>query len=163
MKIEKGYTLSQFVDLIFEMSWNEFSQRSGLNIKTPDLTIQSFKFILIIKYNDFLKQPLIKEMFVNEIEKPDVSLIGGFATNEESNEYEDALKVWQEAKKKVIFKGFSIAEDYTAINSMATKDHLFHDHISILNMDFIHEFTIADLINECNDYELELELQNVEI
>ena len=53
MKIEKLYTLSQFVDLV---------QYSDGKEDIPTLAI--------FDYNNFLKQPLKKEMFVNELEKP---------------------------------------------------------------------------------------------
>lgn len=72
MKIDKLYTLSQFIDLY----------RGEWNYGTP----------YIYLYNDFLKQPLTKEMFVNEVK---VKL-----ASENTDEY---IKQWQEAEKKVIF------------------------------------------------------------
>ena len=54
MKIEKLYTLSQFIE----------------HMETDKKRTDVERLIRIFQYNAFLKQPLKKEMFVNEIEKP---------------------------------------------------------------------------------------------
>lgn len=97
MKINKGYTLSQFVELI--TSHNKFTDEASLNASQQ-------KLYLIYKYNLFLKQKPTKGMFINEIEKPKrynefmtKASFGTFTSQElkECNEY-------YEAEKKVIFK-----------------------------------------------------------
>ena len=90
MKITKGYTLSQFVDKMYNLI--------GINTEIVG-------FDLICQYNDFLKQPLKKEMFVNEIEKPLAK------DKDEHNSYNglryvEWVKAYREAEKKVIFKGY---------------------------------------------------------
>ena len=60
--------------------------------------------ILIFNYNKFLKQPLKKEMFVNEIEKPLFPNPNQIVNRDFMNDYDVKLKAWQEAEKKVIFE-----------------------------------------------------------
>jgi len=128
MKIDKLYTLSQFVDYV--------KQEISL----------SNRYLLIEKYNDFLKQPLTKEMFVNEIEKPfedDLKYqtvwlpdINDFDTDYDA--YNKDLKAWQEAEKKVIFN----------IDEL----EFYNDDMSNLTMEDLAVY-----------YDGELELKNVEI
>lgn len=94
MKIDKLYTLSQFVDEIIN------GVLSTIETKTEN--ISQTKLYLIYKYNLFLKRILKKEMFVNEIREPD-------STDHEG--YSDHLKAWQEAEKKVIFANIAIDDD----------------------------------------------------
>jgi len=114
MKVQKGYTLSQFVDYMKSLTTKEFCILSGAEIPTVTegvtgiFRIDAVQFRIVKDYNQFLKQPLKKEMFVNEIKKPDESLMGAFSTHEENEDYESAYKAWQEAEKKVIFKDFLI-------------------------------------------------------
>lgn len=94
MKITNLYTLSQFVDYLDSIQVALFMQ-----------------WQYVKKYNDFLKQPLTKEMFVNEIEKPDKKEYGNFTSHPyltENELYELALETWQEAENKVIFEGASL-------------------------------------------------------
>ena len=97
MKIEKLYTLSQFVEYLY----CEYDPEPG-----QFQTLEEHKsecFDLTVNYMQFLKQPLKKEMFVNEIEKPE-SLKGFYETHPEGMKEEaEARKAWQEAEKKVIF------------------------------------------------------------
>ena len=67
-----------------------------------------------MRYNDFLKQSLTKEMFVNELEGKEPKEIlrqgNGFvycANEDEINEFSDK---WQEAEKKVIFEGVELSK-----------------------------------------------------
>ena len=90
MKLTKGLTLSQFVDYIKESNEDESAYHFS------EITID---------YNDFIKQPLKKEMFVNEIEKPLAK------DKDEHNSYNglryvEWVKAYREAEKKVIFKGW---------------------------------------------------------
>jgi len=90
MKIDRLYTLSQFIDYLDSIQVALFMQ-----------------WQYVKKYNKFLKQPLTKEMFVNEIEKPDKKEYGNFTSHPHLTEnelYELALEIWQEAEKKVIFE-----------------------------------------------------------
>ena len=88
MKIEKLFTLSQFVDELLKDATEE---------QIKDEWWMSSAFLYITMWNDFLKDPIKKEMFVNDILCPDAQ-----DYNTES-EYETDLKAWQEAEKKIIF------------------------------------------------------------
>jgi hypothetical protein len=96
MKIEKLYTLSQFIDLC-----------DDLYCKLEDSA--DVYLSLIRNYNNFLKQPLKKEMFVNELNvvlKSDYGVDAPeFNTYKYPSEcYEHDLLAFQEAEKKVIFE-----------------------------------------------------------
>ena len=93
MKLTKGYTLSQFVDYIIGSCG---SPSNG------GYSAYHLGYVYIEAYNDFLKQPLKKEMFVNEIEKPNKSLLNSGFTDRIL--YDKQFKRWQSAEKKVIFK-----------------------------------------------------------
>lgn len=92
MKINTLMTLSQFVD---EISNGELS-----TIETKADNISQLKLYLIYKYNLFLKQPLKKEMFVNEIVKP----------NDKFNLLDD-IEAFKKAEKKVIFANVGIDDN----------------------------------------------------
>lgn len=79
MKIDKLYTLSQFVDYTHELRHD-----------VDDLILFAWR------YNDFLKQPLKKEMFVNELKEP-IGYIG-FGSEKAKDKV-----AWKKAEKKVIF------------------------------------------------------------
>ncbi len=135
MKIEKGYTLSEFIDLIEEFH----------PIGEPD-TGEYFQW-LVWNYNKFLKQPLRKEMFINEYDKP-------------NKKEATALKGkpspfwtrWEESEKKVIFKGY-LDGDYYINNNI--KYH-FKD---LLSQNKINGGLLLDLFQAKG----ELELKNVEL
>jgi len=137
MKIKKGYTLSQFVDYL--------ETELGLCVN---------EWTTIIKYNNFLKQPLKKEMFVNEIKKP-----VGSPPFEEGKDHHDYIK-WHKAEKKVIFKGFEyqgcedLYELYTN-NKYYIEYNLFHEYFEF--NDVIVK-TIGDLFRETNG---KLEIKNI--
>lgn len=126
MKIEKLYTLSQFVDLIREKErdWNTKRLAALLNI---------------YHYNDFLKQPLKKEMFVNELHFPIVEMY------DNGIDFEKDVSLFKEAEKKVIFDlGFNI-------------------HFESIN-EFRYADVICDTLMELAEAsEGELKLKNVEI
>jgi hypothetical protein len=97
MKIKKGYTESQFID----------------TFNIDNVLLWDDYFNQIYSYNNYLKQPLLKEMFVNEVEHPKHSkkcdLFHDHLTiiNERCDcSLEDCKKfdLWREAEKKVIFK-----------------------------------------------------------
>jgi hypothetical protein len=89
MKIDRLYTLSQFIDKLY--------YDGTINLETF--------YYSIGKYNEFLKQPLQKEMFVNEIEEPTL-----YHHNIDRKYYNNMLKVWQEAEKKVIFEDVDLKQ-----------------------------------------------------
>lgn len=121
MKIEKLYTLSQFVDMMAKRHHDEFVGA-------------------VISYNVFLKQPLKKEMFVNEtrVEIP-------FETSTDK-------WLWQEAEKKVIFEGYIDKMMYfvpsNGVSRQDTKYWLSND------------LKLSDLAEATSG---ELELKNVEL
>jgi hypothetical protein len=91
MKIEKLYTLSQFVEIIE----NELDPKNfrGNRYNWPGLYNH---LEAVFKYNEFLKQPLKKEMFVN-----DIPVAIPFETSTDKD-------LWIEREKKVIFEGFKV-------------------------------------------------------
>ncbi len=104
MKIVKLYTLSQFIDYVKEMDFidSEFKTDSIDDMNTK-------KLVFIYRYSEFLKQPLKKEMFVNEIEKPDREdgCYMDYNHNNcffDSEEFDKDMIEWVEAEKNVIFE-----------------------------------------------------------
>lgn len=93
MKIEKGMTLEQLVD---NMSLNGL----GTEPETIDF---------IFNYNNRLKEPLTKEMFVNPYKKPkkETYLVDG---EFKEKYYLEDLETWQEAENMLIFKDFELWE-----------------------------------------------------
>jgi hypothetical protein len=137
MKIDKLYSLSQFVDLMNEQYEEEKN-------KQPAFWFQSLRCIaehhdLIIKYNEFLKQPLKREMFTNPKEYPiDIYYRPDEGCQKHPQEcYESDMEEWQQHEKKVIFK------------QLLTQDYL---------NDYLKVHTIGQLSEKCT-----IELQNVEI
>lgn len=159
MKIEKLYTLSQFVDSQRAFVLNKTKIHSPKDVKSNNVDKFNdenlFAYGRILKYNEFLKQPITKDMFVNEFEYPDESLIGRFATYEEHNEFDNALEQWQQAEKKVLFKSIKpvlgVSNDLF-INPKSKKP--FRD-IAIEDYD-----SLQDLAEATNG---ELKLKNVEM
>lgn len=97
MKIDKLYTLSQFVDLMENSTVAEMVEFLGVKYHTliP---------ITIFRYNNFLKQPLKKDMFVNELKEP--SRYQQFKHGKFlllSKENLSICHEFEEAEKKVIF------------------------------------------------------------
>lgn len=109
MRIDRLYTLSQFVDYL-----NTEDAAYNFSDNNVNYMFDEHRWQCIEKYNKFLKQSLKKEMFVNEIEKPDESdycdvegplYHGDHQTGSYDTEgYQRDLKVWQEAEKKMIFE-----------------------------------------------------------
>ena len=139
MKIDRLYKLSQFVDYV-----------------TNNARITDDSLIYIKEYNDFLKQPIKKEMFVNDILCPDAQ-----DYNTES-EYETDLKAWQEAENKVIFKGWTKVISGTICN---------HDYPEIeisesmrISIKFGDSFRLYKSLHELAEATKgELKLKNVEL
>lgn len=97
MKIEKLYTLSQFVDFLEEKMPFFDGESELLNCAENYRAIE--------KYNEFLKQPLKTEMFVNEIERTTWEDVDKIPLTSESKEaaYCVLLDIWRQAEKRVIF------------------------------------------------------------
>jgi hypothetical protein len=136
MKLEKGYTLSQFVDL--------------LNSKYNDYDF----YKSTIKYNDFIKQPLKKEMFVNELEEPEQEEFKG-----DSESYNMQYKEWQEDEKKVIFKDVEIRYSSMNVDVLYVNKRMIAQIPSSGDCLF-NDNTLYDLFNMTKGC---LTLQNVEI
>ncbi len=108
-------------------------------------------FDRIVKYNNFLKQPLTKDMFVNQFE----------SQFEENKGVFSFMEAYQEAEKKVIFDGWSIDRKGNFISS----DHIMgsitleiscNDYWSIVEYGTIEEFAQASK-DSC------IKLKNVEL
>ena len=147
MKIEQGLTLSQFIEFIENKSTSDCE--GCLNA--------------IFNYKDFLYRELTKDMFVNEIEKPS-EFTGGYNSFCQSDRDK-----WQEAEKKVIFKGEKIIHgenciEYNHGNKISVyyyPSHIEDSTVLIYKVGWIDEFkTIGDLFQATNG---ELELKNIEI
>jgi len=94
MKIKKGYTREQFIDLINKRSYQKYTKfYDDFN----DFSISNLG--LIYRYNKRLKQPLKKEMFVNEKIKP---LYG-----EDMLSQGQLMREWKGSESKVVFKGWT--------------------------------------------------------
>lgn len=110
MEIKNGYTLSEFVDLINKKSYQKYLEfHNDFN----DFSLHNLG--LIYRYNKFLKEPLKKEMFVNEVLHPDKCIFRKdyFDNNSFEMDHSAQLMCWQSAENKVIFKGWkkTVMED----------------------------------------------------
>lgn len=130
MKIERLYTLGQFVDLLENGNYSMNIDRSKYNLKA------------INWYNNFLKQPLNKNMFVNVMPKPTYS--------EDKISDGQATKSWKIEEKKVIFEDIEIRVGEALIGDV------------IINLEFVDLIypTLSDLAEATNG---ELKLKNVEL
>lgn len=145
MKIPRLFTPEQFKDYLKEK----------LPLKEGSINmIKAGRWDLMNSFFEYRKQPLKKEMFVNE-----------------SKEYKDLVvktggqcEAWQEAEKKVIFKGFkdtgygSVKNDRVEILFKRTCCLLDYTKSGIMKSKFIE--TLYDLAEATNG---ELELKNVEL
>ncbi len=148
MKIEKLYTLSQFVD---EMTKSYFVSAND--------AMEALK--IIEEYNEFLKQPLKKEMFVNEIEKPTYIIheqLKGECFCEDCTE--DLMfckpEKWQEAEKKVIFEGWYDWNGTLTDSCNKYQNGFFEDFEHVVSEVII----LSDLADKTNG---QLKLKNLEI
>lgn len=148
MKLEKLLTLSQFVDYL--QSINHDDKKSILLNKdresyTNEILIEHLH--AIESYNNFLKQPLTKDMFVNEIPP-----------------FSERKKDWQEAEKKVIFDGWRIGCDEGGY--YFEKDDILiyrYEWAWILDCDNTGEINICTLHDLAEATNGELKLKNVEL
>jgi len=148
MKIEKLYKLSQFVDFVKSL---EFDPYDGYSI--DEFFVNNLK--VIHRYNEFLKEPIKKEMFVNELEKPNEDDLTSHKLPKYllTENYIYDLELWQEAERKVIFKESEYLEDDRTINV----EFGINYQLSYWKDDNPTLHTLAEATNG------ELELQNVEL
>lgn len=139
MKIEKLYTLSQFVDLMGNSSQETNAIGSSL--------------INVLNYNKFLKKPLKKEMFINKCgDKPRNNFWAAVP-----DEYIDDIMKWEGYEEKMIFEGcFQWDEDFGLM--VRADDNEFE--ILIPDSEWIRLKTLHDLAEATNG---ELKLKNVEL
>ena len=146
MKIEKLYTLSQFVDLVLK--------------KQEESILPSNIYLgLIAGYNYFLKQPLSKEMFISPYD--DGSIVPA------------SLGEAEKAEKKVIFDNFNYCDSSTDYHNKGVKTNAIFEHsgkICIITLPKYNEYdsicvhyqikTLHDLAEATKG---ELKLKNVEL
>ena len=104
MKIDRLRKLDQFVDWISELdeSGEEYINKEVVkecSLEYPAIMLITDK---ILAYNDFLKQPLKKEMFVDEIEKPKISAYQNLDGTNDISQFDNDFEEWQEAEKKIM-------------------------------------------------------------
>lgn len=154
MKIEKLYTLSQFVDY--------------MNSKECKLYMENSLSSAVLKYNNFLKQPLTKDMFVSEAPRPNEGDYKVTELGEElaCHQFSKDFDKWQEAEKNVIFEGFEYIKCIR--NSGGNYTHILKFEETEIYMQWggfhiygVHKIkTILDLAEAPTG---ELKLKNVEI
>lgn len=102
MKINKLYTLSQFVDLL---------QDSNYDIEPGDAEafsdIVAERLGLIYRYNNFLKKPIAREMFESENEKEILFDLGGLTLDDM---YPDCICIKNAGVLPFGFPVFTLAE-----------------------------------------------------
>jgi hypothetical protein len=159
MKLNKLYKLGQFIDLIDKKIIAEGEERFATS-----------RLDEIRDYNIFLKQPFIKEMFINPFERPlkyeRFLKYGSFGTL--SGSELDHCQKYMDAEKKVIFKGCYLDSDYRGGNMIevggnyklmidAFGFHLYRRGIS--GLEYLAEIkTNHDLAEATNG---ELDLKNI--
>ena len=163
MKIQKGYTLSQFVDLIL----NEEI--------TAELKIEYLHEInAVIDYNEFLKQKPTKGMFIpceedgNELHEPKAMIIYKMQRFECTADEMRLCREYLEAESKVIFKDdkftYSKDKDGNLIINIEQKYELlirqYGVYISEGNDCFKCLESLAEIFRLTNG---EIELKNIEI
>ena len=161
MEIDRLYSLSQFVDL--QRIWLEEStgikKPSDINADNVDdwNTKSIHAYGKINRYNNFLKQDIKKEMFVNDLEYPiDHDYLpypegtGKYPTECYLTDKEE----FRQAEKKVIFE--TLEYDFIFIGYVEVEDHEFR----IVEIDLNDYGTLEDLANEPDS---NLKLKNVNI
>ena len=158
MKIEKLYTVSRFVLLLDWMTTKEFCKVSGTPLPTTEggasafLAIDAIMFRLVKDYAKFLKQPLKKEMFVNELEIP---LEMYYRPDEGAQKYPQECyltdrETFNRAEKKVIFEGITILDG----DILELPNGAFNPYLEITGI------TLNDLAEATNG---ELNLKNTKL
>jgi hypothetical protein len=168
MEIKQLRTLSQFIDWIIKTNWQElFSREEYMNYYDCQA------LLMIKRYNDFFKQLLKKEQFVNEIDKPENYELwkeGMVLTSDlDSTIWYGKCEEYAKAEKKVIFEGEKTIHHSNCIEYKHTENvSIFHYpedekdwDILIFGVGYLNEIeTLHDLAEATNG---ELKLKNVEL
>ena len=159
MKIDRLMTLSQFVDYVKENKHQISEDLRNKNIRITRSNIYGWLLCFFYKYNEFLKQSLKKEMFVNEIEKPKVfTELGILEQNiKEFVNIDSECEAWEEAEKKVIFEGLKYISNILYWTKNNKESKVLGGHFA--KIEDIH-MTLETLAEKT---EGQLELKNVEI
>ena len=150
MKIDRLYTLSQFVSAMDDYTKESHSYERACK--------------KIIKYNDFLKKPLNNDMFVNHLEKPKICMFHNTNGTNDIDSFDSAFELWQEAEKKVIFKGFEsvVNHDWLIekddIQILFNKSSIYYSELQSLGEFRCEIQTLHDLA-EATKGELEINLE----
>lgn len=163
MKIQKLYELGQFVDLMDETKPSELCEMFNLE-KFEGLDEYYYSYEAISKYNDFLKKPLKKEMFVNPCEMPN-KIDYDFNNKNVCYDskgypercYDYDLKQWQQAESKIIFKNVEVVDDNIVLVG-GKAFYFFEDGKVSVNTHMVK--TLGDVARITKG---ELELKNVEL
>ena len=140
MNIEKGLTLSQFVD----------------SMKLSNLRCAGDILPMIENYNDILKKPLLEEMFINPLRKPlreHYGFIDSCSFDEDSewtseageSEYYKAINAWTNAQKKVI------SDCYVNSDFRSGKRLTFNSEDVYMDIDFDNFTNVISVINVHDD------------
>jgi hypothetical protein len=127
MKLDRLLTLSQFVDYI---------NKTRPFLSDTPMSEEADNFATIVDYNNFLKQPLTKDMFVNPLSKPKGYHLYKNATSWALNTSEVIdCKEYEKAEKKVIFEGFkkSIHFRFDVVNGINIIDFSNCDYPKLTN------------------------------
>jgi len=152
MKIDRLYTLSQFVSAMDDYTKESHSYERACK--------------KIIKYNDFLKQPLTKDMFVNPFEWPnsmeylpdyDIQKYPSECYLEDKENYESAEKRLIFSPRKVNKKDcYVLVSDHIFVNFIGNKIYIENLHLNttkMLRVNTMHE------LSEVTKGELEINLE----
>ena len=142
MKIDRLFTLSQFIDYLENFTEKEIIKILGLDQRCMSYEIESQLYNFVLSYNNFLKQPLRKEMFINEIEKPKISAYQNLDGTNDISQFDNDFEEWQEAEKKVIFEEIPVK------------------HKAMISECIFQNCKLEDVANYSNG---QLELKNVEL
>jgi hypothetical protein len=146
MKIEKLITLSEFVDLL--------GKERPFAIEAP-MSEEADNYIAIFDYNNFLKQPLTKDMFVNSIQEPTLQC-------SDPMYYECELLEYQEAESKVIFEGWNLVNSGFMYNE--SYPQLEISAKMYITIDWNHSFRKYDSLHDLAEATKgTLKLKNVQI
>jgi hypothetical protein len=157
MKIKKLYTLSQFIDYLESFTEKEIIKILGLDQRCMSYEIESQLYNFVLSYNNFLKQPLRKEMFINEIEKPKISAYQNLDGTNDISQFDNDFEEWQKVEKKVISDEVKLINKVLIWKSFEYK--VLGGHFK--SWDEIEQhMTLEDLAEKTNG---QLKLKNVEL
>ena len=158
MKIKKLLTLSQFINYLESFTLDELIDNFGLSRFEHESIVKFECYKLIIKYNEFLQQPLKKEMFVNRIRR--------LMESDDPVACELSYKEWQEAEEKVIFKGWKQSNTFKydiLLDGVTRLDFSNADFIQLTIHGKQNTILIRTLNGLAEKTNGELELNNIEL